>query len=160
MGVLKISISSWQSSPWWLWITAKTLTTAETVRFLKLADGKGWVFETKDRLLVMSEASFRGRDWGHFYWAWNLMAIHWKKRLFQVDSQTFRLEMGCETPHVPLQSWLFGVPGWAEVKLQLRMYTCIYLHIYMYIYICIYIFWIGLKPTFPQHQKRWLPQPV
>lgn len=31
-------------------------------RFLKLADGRGWVFETKDRLLVMSEVRPKERE--------------------------------------------------------------------------------------------------
>jgi len=31
-------------------------------RFLKLADGRGWVFETKDRLVVMSEVSTKPRE--------------------------------------------------------------------------------------------------
>lgn len=31
-------------------------------RFLKLADGRGWVFETKDRLLVMSEVRAKAQD--------------------------------------------------------------------------------------------------
>lgn len=36
-------------------VTSATFPALLGLRFLKLADGRGWVFETKDRLLVMSE---------------------------------------------------------------------------------------------------------
>jgi len=45
-------------------------------RFLKLADGRGWVFETKDRLLVMSEVRAKAqeaRDFARGLWHYTVV---------------------------------------------------------------------------------------
>lgn len=45
-------------------------------RFLKLADGRGWVFETKDRLLVMSEVrakAVEARDFARGLWHYTVV---------------------------------------------------------------------------------------
>ncbi|CAE7318123.1 unnamed protein product, partial [Symbiodinium necroappetens] len=44
--------------------------------FLKLADGRGWVFETKDRLLVMSEVRAKekeARDFARGLWHYTVV---------------------------------------------------------------------------------------
>jgi len=50
--------------------------TVANARFLKLADGKGWVFETKDRLLVMSEVrpkTQEARDFARGMWHYTVV---------------------------------------------------------------------------------------
>lgn len=49
--------------------------TVANARFLKLADGRGWVFETKDRLLVMSEVrpKAEARDFARGMWHYTVV---------------------------------------------------------------------------------------
>lgn len=50
--------------------------TVANARFLKLADGRGWVFETKDRLLVMSEVrpkAQEARDFARGMWHYTVV---------------------------------------------------------------------------------------
>ncbi|CAJ1413220.1 unnamed protein product [Effrenium voratum] len=50
--------------------------TVANARFLKLADGRGWVFETKDRLLVMSEVrpkAQEARDFARGMWHYSVV---------------------------------------------------------------------------------------
>lgn len=50
--------------------------TVAGARFLKLADGRGWVFETKDRLLVMSEVRAKekeARDFARGLWHYTVV---------------------------------------------------------------------------------------
>lgn len=50
--------------------------TVAGARFLKLADGRGWVFETKDRLIVMSEVRAKAqeaRDFARGLWHYTVV---------------------------------------------------------------------------------------
>lgn len=57
-------------------IAVDEICSVAGARFLKLADGRGWVFETKDRLLVMSEVRAKAqeaRDFARGLWHYTVV---------------------------------------------------------------------------------------